>query len=113
MREIPKIGKTYDCFDDGKISENRRYKITVTEIIPFNKADKYILKLWNKEGLSCPWLFKETDFFIKANSTEYSEEPVAVFARTLNGEWFGLGNWWNSGQLDIDGSLLSSIVTQD
>jgi len=32
-----------------------------------------------------------------------------VFARTKHGWWFGLGNYWNSGQLDLDGSLTKSL----
>ena len=105
MKEIPKIGKVYNCFDDGKIRESRKYKVTIKEIIPFNKADEKTLKIWKDEGLSCDWLFKETDFFIKADSTECEEDPESVFARTKDGGWFGLGAIWNSGILDIDGSL--------
>lgn len=25
--------------------------------------------------------------------------------------WFGLGNYWNSGRLDVDGSLTESLST--
>jgi hypothetical protein len=24
--EIPELDKTYDCFDDGKVTESRKYK---------------------------------------------------------------------------------------
>ena len=36
---LPEIGKTYNCFDDGKIRESRMYQVTIDEIIPFEKAD--------------------------------------------------------------------------
>ena len=108
---LPEIGKTYNCFDDGKIRESRMYQVTIDEIIPFEKADKQLLELWEEEGLSCDWLFDKTDYFIKFTSTEFKDEPKGVFARTKNGWWFGLGNYWNSGRLDIDGSLTDSLST--
>ena len=109
MKDLPIIGKTYNCFDDGKITEGRRYEVTITEVIPFDKADDKTLKLWVDEGLSCDWLFGDTDYFIKADSTEYKEEPYCTFARTKDGGWFSLGYYWNSGRLDIDGDLFSRI----
>ena len=107
---LPEIGKTYNCFDDGKISKSRMYKVTITEIIPFDKADDELLELW-KEVLSIYWLFEKTDCFIKFKSTEFKDKPNGVFARTKNGGWFGLGNYWNKGLLDIDGSLTDSLLT--
>lgn len=109
MKNLPEIGKIYNCFDDGKIRESRMYQITITKIIPFEKASKKILKIWQEEGLSSYWLFKETDYFIKFTSTESKDEPNGIFARTKDGGWFGLGNYWNSGRLDIDGTLTESL----
>ena len=108
---LPEIGKTYNCFDDGKISKSRMYQVTINEIIPFEKADKQVLELWEEEGLPSDWIYKKTDYFIKFTSTEFEYEPNGVFARTKNGGWFGLGNFWNSGRLDIDGSLSDSLST--
>ena len=108
---LPEIGKTYNCFDDGKISKSRMYQVTITEIIPFEKADNELLQLWKEEGLPSYWLFEKTDYFIKFTSNEFKDEPNGVFARTKNGGWFGLGNFWNSGRLDIDGSLTYSLST--
>lgn len=108
---LPEIGKTYNCFDDGKIRESRMYQVTINEIIPFEKADKQLLELWENEGLSSYWLFDKTDYFIKFTSNEFVDEPNGVFARTKDGGWFGLGNYWNSGRLDIDNSLTESLST--
>lgn len=105
MKELPIIGKTYNCYDDGKILKSRAYEVTITKIVPFSEADETTLKLWKEEGLSCDWLFKETDYFIEFDSTENKNSPKGVFARTKDGGWFGLSSWWNSGRLDIDGSL--------
>ena len=101
MKGLPKIGKIYNCFDDGKIRESRKYKVTITEIIPFKDANKEILKMWENEGLPSDWLFDKTDYFIKFNSTENEDYPNGVFARTKDGGWFGLGNYWNRGRLEI------------
>ncbi len=101
---IPKINKTYNCFDDGKISESRKYTVDITEVIPFAEVDSETLDIWNDQVKDCHWLFsKETDYFIKFKNGEEGRE--GVFARTKNGGWFGLGNFWNSGRLDVDGSL--------
>lgn len=108
---LPEIGKTYNCFDDGKISKSRMYQVTIYEIIPFEKADNKLLELWEDEGLPSYWLFDKTDYFIKFTSNEFKDEPNGVFARTKDGGWFGLGNYWNSGRLDIDGFLTQSLLT--
>ena len=33
------IGKSYNVFNDGKISKSRLYQVKVTEIVPFNEID--------------------------------------------------------------------------
>ena len=109
MKNIPEIGKTYNCFDDGKISKRRIYQVTITEIVPFEDADNKLLELWEEKGLPSYWLFEKTDYFIKFTSNENEEYPNGVFARTKDGGWFGLGNFWNSGRLDIDGSLMEYL----
>ena len=106
---LPEIGKTYNCFDDGKISESRRYEVTITEIIPFNEVNEELLSIWEEEGKPRYWMFEETDFFIKFKSTENKEYPYGFLARTKDGGWFGLGNFWNSGRLDIDGTLTQRL----
>ena len=111
MKNLPKIGETYNCFDDGKISKSRMYQVTIDEIIPFEKADDEMLELWKEEGVYRTWMFNEADYFIKFTSNEFKDEPNGVFARTKDGGWFGLGNFWNTGRLDIDGSLTQSLLT--
>lgn len=43
---IPEIGKTYAFFDDGKTGFSRRYKATVTGIIPFHLIKAKCLGLY-------------------------------------------------------------------
>jgi len=101
--KLPKINQTYNCFDDGKISKSRLYTVDVKKIIPFNEIDQKILNLWKEVVKDCYWLFaKKTDYFIL---TENGEDGDAIFVRTINGEWFSIGGFMNSGLLDVDGSL--------
>lgn len=107
MEKIPKIGQRYNCFDDGKITHNRLYTVDVKKVIPFNEIDEITLKEWEKQVEECDWLFaKETDYFIK---TENGEDGDAVFVRTLNGGWFSIGCFMNSGRLDVDGKLTTIL----
>ena len=108
MKQIPEIGKTYNCFDDGKITTSRLYTVDVVSVIPFENIDKDTLSEWRELVEECDWLFaKETDYFIK---TENGEDGNAVFVRTKDGGWFSLGQFMNSGILDVDGEL-TAILT--
>lgn len=101
--QIPEVGKTYNCFDDGKIRDSRLYTVDVVSVIPFGEADELLLSKWNAAVSEAYWLFaKQTDFFVK---TENGEDGDAVFVRTIDGGWFSIGMFMNSGLLDVDGSL--------
>lgn len=102
---IPEINKEYACFDDGKIRESRMYKVTITEIIPFDKIDNKTLIQWKNEVKQCHWLYaKKTDLFVKA----HNGDEIEVFVRTKDDGWFSLG-FMNCGRLDVDGGLVSSL----
>jgi len=104
---IPQINKTYNYFDDGKISFSRLEEVEIKELIPFNKASKKLLKEWQKEVKQCDWLYSEhTDYFVKGYLKDTKENIVFVRCKRING-WFSLG--WNAGRLDIDGSLIKII----
>lgn len=103
MKPIPKVGKTYNCFDDGKISHSRLYTVDVKNVVAFHKIDNETKKQWKEQVEQFYWLYdKETDFFV---FTENGEDGNAVFVRTKNGGWFSLGDFFNSGMLDVDGEL--------
>lgn len=104
---IPKINKTYNCFDDGKITNSRLYTVDIKRVVPFKDIDADTLKIWREAVKQCYWLFsKETDFFIE---TENGEDGDAVFARTADGGWFSLGDFMNSGRLDVSGKLTERL----
>lgn len=107
MKPIPEIGKTYNCFDDGKIRQSRLYTVDVVDVVPFNNIDEETRIEWLEEVNRCYWLYAtETDYFIK---TENGEDGNAVFARTLEGGWFSLGTFMNCGVLDVDGELTARL----
>lgn len=112
MQELPEINKTYNYFDDGKITDGRRLSVTITEIISFSEANSELIDYWKQdiynEGDS-HWLYSdETDYFIKGVIKEDDEEDIdVIFVRTIDGGWFSLG-WW-AGRLDVDGSLTKML----
>jgi len=111
MKEVPKVNQTYNCFDDGKISYSRLYTVDVVGVIPFSEIDEDTFNKWKEQTSNCDWLFaKETDYFVK---TENGEAGDAVFVRTIDGGWFSIGDFLNSGRLDIDDSLTNRLITKN
>lgn len=93
--ELPIIGRTYSYFDDGKINHSRRMNVTITDIIPREDIDIDILNEYLSEVELCDWLYsKETDYFIKGDLeiTNNKIEKI-VFVRTIDNNWFSLGDW--------------------
>lgn len=44
MKQIPQIGKRYNCFDDGKISYSRLYQVLITDVLKFDDIDSDLKK---------------------------------------------------------------------
>ena len=79
MKPIPEIGKTHNCFDDGKVSHSRLYTVDVKDVVSFNKIDEETKKNWKEKVEQCCWIYaQETDYFVL---TENGEDGDAVFAR--------------------------------
>ena len=111
-KRIPEVGKTYFAFDDGKISEGRRYEVLIAEIIPFKEASETIKTAWECEVENCPHLYaKETDYFIISVCHEKKFPIISIFVRTVDGGWFSFSNdpWYGEGLLDIDDTLNNSL----
>lgn len=101
--KVPEVGKTYNCFDDGKMSYSRLYTVDVVRVIPFDECSDEEKYEWEEKSSECNWLFaSKTDYLV---FTENGEAGDAIFARTIDGGWFSLGWFMNSGRLDIDGAL--------
>jgi hypothetical protein len=130
---IPKVGKQYHFFDDGKISSSRHYIATVLEVIPIEEAKKIIIStprdydwethqnhfidmslydIWRDEVKECDWIFIDnTDYIIKCSIPEYDQDPI-YFAESIRDGWFSMNvtSWWQSGRLDIDGKLYEMLI---
>ena len=109
-KDIPIVGKEYNCYDDGKIRPSRHYRIKVEEVIPFDDVDKNsdLFKLWEYEVEQCYWLFKEeTDYFIKSSIED--EDECEYFVRTICNGWFSLAHFLGGGLLDYDNSRTESL----
>lgn len=103
--KLPKIGKLYDCYDDGKICDDRRYKVKITDIVPFDKVSKSIYNQWEDAKRMYYWVFADkTDYFVLADSYERGKFNVSqsVFVRTVEGEWYSIGRFWNNGLLIVE-----------
>ena len=120
-QDLPEIGKIYRFFDDGITTPSRCYEAKVEGILPYSQehfVDTYdseydclmpetlqdILKEKHEDN---PELYAETtDFFVGCSIPEY-DTNIIWFTRTPYGEWFSMDiqSCWQSGTLDIDGSL--------
>ena len=109
---IPEVGKRYHCFDDGKITFSRHFIIKVDEVLNFMQFKKKypeMVKQYIEQTKDCYWLYaRRTDKFVITFKGE-NNEP-GVYVRTKDGGWFGIGNWWNSAELDVTGKLWKSLV---
>ena len=105
---IPIVNKIYNCFDDGKINPSRLYTVKIKEIIPASDIDQETKDIWTYVKNTCHWLYAEsTDYFIKYEDGECGED--GIFVRTKDGGWFGIGDYYNSGRLDVDGKLTETL----
>lgn len=105
---FPQIGKTYKCYDDGKVKKSREYNVTVKNIIEIDKLDNSyesikLRKLLNYNIKEYDWVFGHLDhkYLLEITSDEYEnlKDKSLYMAKTLNGDWFGLGYWF----IDEDG----------
>ncbi|MDB4430965.1 hypothetical protein N9137_01090 [Pseudomonadales bacterium] len=106
---LPKIGKTYNAFSDGKIRFSRLKKCIITSIIPFRQASESIIDDWRYCVNNHYWMYATyCDYFIEAHPID-EPEYIQHFARTKGGEWFSMGGLFGLGTLDVKGNLFASI----
>lgn len=110
---IPIQGKTYYCYDDGKVRISRQYLCTIDSVIPFEKICKEIEKGWREAVKENEHLFASTtDYIIKATVKDDVTE-TQYFARTTYGGWFSFAiplEFDVGSSLDADGSLTLGIM---
>ena len=130
---LPKVGKKYHFFDDGKISESRHYiaecikKISPKEakniifnispndyLYPYSEnqgvLSKSLYDIWYEIKNEDYWLYKDsTDYFVCCRIEDYDDDDndlLLWFVRTYDNHWFSLdiNNNWICGLLDVDNS---------
>ena len=118
--ELPIIGKTYYCYDDGKINHSKQYKVKVVDIIEFDKAPSGLQEVVQKaiEKNSSISLFQDkTDYIVIGISYETDIPVIEIFIRAIY-DWFGIGevnsvgeinDWFCSGHLDVTGKLTKQL----
>lgn len=121
-QDLPEKERIYHFFDSGRFTPSRCYEAKVTDIIPYSQ-EYYIVNAFNsiydcempmtlqdilkEKHEDNPELYAETtDFFVGCSIPEY-DTNIIWFTRTPYGEWFSMDiqSCWQSGTLDIDGSL--------
>ena len=133
-KELPKIGKFYHFWDDGKTSVSRHYICKCERILTTEEAKNIIVTVpewdfdknennfndmslyeqWKDEVLNHDWLYAvDTDYFIECSCPKYDEYNL-WFVRTKDGGWFSMNvqNSWQSGRLDIDEKIFDSIIQE-
>lgn len=112
IKPVPEVGKKYHCFDDGKITFSRHFIIQVDEVLGYMKFKKKYPELFQqyvRQVKSHYWLYStHSDKFVITHKGE-NDKP-GVYVRTKQGEWFGIGYYWNSATLDVTGELWNNLV---
>ena len=126
---IPTVGKNYNFYDGGKISDTRQYFAKCTEIIDVNEAkgtlirtsypydtsrddnneyDETLYNVWRgnieySENMCINLYSNETDYFIRCEIPEYDDNDI-WFVRGEDGRWWSLEiqSSWQCGLLDVD-----------
>ena len=116
-----------NCYDDGKISHTRQYKVIPIRILGYNELWPSVKKLIDiaieedKDDEGNTRLYKvENPQVLEAVSYEYEDNPqIIYFIETKEGGWFGAGkynpeldelNTWDAcGRLDLDGKLTQQL----
>lgn len=114
MKPIPEIGRKYHCFDDGKITFSRHFIIQVDEVLghqEFKRKYKELFEKYREAVKNNYWIYStHSDKFIITHKGENDE--LGVYVRTKQGGWFGIGNWWNSAELDVTRELWNGLVNR-
>ena len=112
MQPVPEVGRRYHCFDDGKITLSRHYIVRIDEVLnhmAFKRKYPELFQRYIKTAKGHYWLYsRRTDKFVVTHDGENHE--LGVFVRTKQGGWFSIGDWFNSGTLDVTGRLWDRIV---
>lgn len=120
---FPDLYKEYYCYDDGKISHSRQYKVMCFKVFDLmrdiNDDNREFIENCLAEILEVDWLFDPNPtHFLYTISYECEYPEFMIMAPTKQGNWFGLGRYkpyikygprfdtmFCSGLLDLTGEL--------
>ena len=110
-QSVPVVGETYYCYDDGKRSRSRQYKVKILKVLPYDESSEMWKKTFKNKKEECYWLFADTtDYLVFGESYEDEEKiQIEVFARMKNGSWFGMGEIGMEDDYEPDGSDNSGL----
>lgn len=118
------VGKTYDAYNDGKISPSRLVRVKITDVVQREDLGKHWWKVWKdailedmkrarggcihyirKDGSDSRqfWDWNCQHFIVGhiLNDGETVKDPM-LFAQRPSGEWYGVN--WNF-MLDVSGKV--------
>lgn len=110
----PEVGKSYPCYDDGKVRFSRLGFVEILGIVKFKEVSEGLQVKIKERVEEADYLFRQNiaNLVIALNGLGQKE----CFLPTLDGGWFSLG-YWGSGRIDVDGRLsrwlLSEIPNMD
>ena len=131
-QEVPKVGKYYRFWDDGKTGPSRHYICKVEKIIKIKDAKNILVNVpdydvttqeevfydvtlydrWQYQVKEHDWLYStDTDYIIEISCPTYDKNNLYA-VRTKDGGWFTLDvqSWWQGGRLDVDGKIFEDVT---
>lgn len=86
---LPKIGKEYHYYDDGKVKESCHALVKILNIIKYEDADRNIIEFYERIKKEFDWIFDETtDYFLIGYNAQQCSGFTMIFARS-DGGWYG------------------------
>lgn len=107
-KPLPKVGKKYFAYDDGKLSPSREYRVEILQVSNYEALSDEVKELWQENVIQGYWLYApESDWFIKAIN---EDNVVEWFVRTKDGGWFSFSDHLLTyGRLDVTGELHKKV----
>lgn len=115
---LPKVGKYYWHYDDGKISFSRQEKVLITKVLSYNEVPDEDKRRIKNEIREHDWIYNKSISYViyGINKTledwDKSVDINLIYLPSKDG-WYGFSkSWLNQGRLDIDGSITKFLNSQ-
>ena len=110
---IPKVGKKYPFFDNGKVKRSLLYQATVLEIYDPDKVPGYVKRAIDRARKKEKIFKPTTDKVICCSIKDYDDNNIWII-RTKEDAWYSvcIQNEWQGGLLDVDNHLKDWLDSQ-